>query len=156
MNVTYAINIKDLRVVSATCETLKQPDYRKISEETAIAIEKGKLLAKDVASELLFGKRVEPLPADVKTTMNVRTKEMPDQDKEDDEETIDPDVVPPVVEPAEIPPVVVDPPAPAPTAEELEAMTVPNLKVKAAEMGIAGYNKMKADELKAAILGSVK
>jgi hypothetical protein len=161
MNVTYAINIKDLRVVAATCETLKQPDYRKIDEKTAIAIEKGEVEASEVAKELLFGKHTEPLQAETKQALNVRTKPLPDPDKEEDGNTTPPAVVvPPVIEtpvaPVVVPPVVVVTPAQAPTAEEIDAMTVPNLKVKAAEMGIAGYNKMKADALKAAILGTVK
>lgn len=149
MNVTYAINIKDLRVVAATCETLKQADYRKIDEKTAIAIEKGEVEASEVAKELLFGKRTAPLQAETKQALNVRTKALPAPDKDED--------APPAGDtpPADEPPAG-DPPAPAPTAEELDAMTVPNLKVKAAEMGIAGYNKMNADALKAAILGTVK
>jgi hypothetical protein len=137
----YAMNIKDLRVVAATCETMKQPDYREISEKTAIAIAKGEMDAAEVAKELLFGKRVAPLPVETKQAVNVRTKALPDTDKDEDNTPVEP----PVVEPP-----------PAVTAEALDAMNVPQLKVMAAELKIDGYAKLNKDELKAAILGNGK
>jgi len=148
MNVTYAINIKDLRVVSATCETLKQPDYRKISEETAIAIEKGKIDPSEVVRELLFGKRKEALPADVKTNTNVRKGEFPKEDEGGDPDAGDPDG-------DDVPPPPPPPPPPAGDAPlSLEGKTLPELKVIAASKGIKGFNKMDAETITKAILGA--
>jgi len=152
MNVTYAINIKDLRVVSATCETLKQPDYRKISEETAIAIEKGKIQAKDVAAEILFGKRSAPLPADVKTNTNVRKAEFPKEGEGGDEQTPPPNE-PPAGDPPP-PEGSTAPDAGGDPAKELEGKTLPELKVIAASKGIKGFNKMDAETITKAILGA--
>lgn len=148
MNVTYAINIKDLRVVCATCETLKQPDYRKISEETAIAIEQGKIQAKDVAADILFGKRSAPLPADVKTNTNVRKSEFPKEDEGGDPEG-DPEPNDDEVPPQEGQ---TTPDAGGDPAKELEGKTLPELKVIAASKGIKGFNKMDVATITKAIL----
>ena len=49
----YSINVYDGRVISATQEVLANPIYRTITEEVALAIENGKVSAKDVVNAIL-------------------------------------------------------------------------------------------------------
>lgn len=63
MGAKYAINIIDGRVIPATEETLRQPDYRALSSKTALDIRDGNITPKTVIWQIQRRESVHGRPA---------------------------------------------------------------------------------------------